>query len=117
MKVGVDIVSVAKMRKIVRRWGNKFLLRVFSEEELTESKKIKNEDRYFQFLSGRFAAKEAIIKALDSKGRFALNQIVIERRKDGAPVFLMDGIPVALSISHTQDYAVAVCVVSEGDEK
>ena len=59
--VGIDIVKVERMQTAVERGGDDFLNRVFNKEEIEYSQARKF---CFQHLAARFAAKEAIFKAL-----------------------------------------------------
>ncbi len=107
LRVGVDIVSVSKVERVVRRWRERFLRRVFSEEELRLSEALLGKRRY-QFLAGRFAAKEALIKTLDIP--LPYRKIVVSRMDSGRPVVDSPLGQYDVSISHTDEYAVAVCV-------
>ena len=59
---GVDITEVNRLRKAVEKWGKDFLQRVFTQNELRNAKAHSS---LYQHLAGRFAAKEAIFKALN----------------------------------------------------
>ena len=107
LRVGVDIVSVSKVEQVVGRWGERFLRRVFSDEELRLSEALSGKRRY-QFLAGRFAAKEALIKTLDSP--LPYREIVVSRMESGRPVVDSPLGHYDVSISHTDEYAVAMCV-------
>ncbi|MFA5724994.1 MAG: holo-ACP synthase, partial [Candidatus Omnitrophota bacterium] len=58
---GVDITEVSRIKKAAERWGEAFLNRVFTDEELINAKLRPS---LYQHLAGRFAAKEAVFKAL-----------------------------------------------------
>src|SRR5450759_48038 len=59
--IGIDLVENDRIEKIIRKWGQKFLQRVFSEEEINYcGKHIQASIHY----GARFAAKEAFLKAL-----------------------------------------------------
>jgi phosphopantetheine--protein transferase-like protein len=58
--VGIDIVDVSRMEGIMKRFGHRFLNRVFTSQELEYTGK---KMRMQESLAGRFAAKEAFIKA------------------------------------------------------
>src|SRR2546421_8706036 len=64
---GIDIVETARIRKLVDDHGQHFLDRVFTPLEQTYC--AKNPKRYFEHLSGRFAAKEAVLKVLGTGWR------------------------------------------------
>ena len=80
--IGVDIVKNSRIRKSIN--NEKFLLRIFTNDEINRSKKIKNKTAFF---SKRFAAKEAFSKALGTGFRETLNfkDISITNNKHGKP--------------------------------
>lgn len=119
---GIDIIEVGRIKKVVKEWGDKFLARVFTKDELaycTLDGSIK-----FQSLAARFAAKEAVVKAVGRKD-IALKDIEIINDGDGrpecvinsarqSPLRLRSGQAVTrilISISHTKEYAVAQAIV------
>ena len=58
---GVDIVEIFRMKDAVKRWGEEFLTKIFTPREI----KYSNSKKFpYQHLAGRFAAKEAVFKAL-----------------------------------------------------
>jgi len=61
--IGTDIVDVGRIRKAVERWGDRFLKRVFTEAEVVYCLAKANP---YPHLAARFAAKEAVMKALSS---------------------------------------------------
>ena len=64
INLGVDIVLVDRINKILNsKKKSRFLNKIFSRSEISDSKNRQNQSEY---LSGRFAAKEAIKKALSS---------------------------------------------------
>ena len=108
--IGIDIIKIAKMKQAIEKWGDGFLDRVFNAEEL---KHIFKGKMYFQRLAARFAAKEAVIKALSKEYPLALKDILILNRENGAPycTFKKDiESEIFLSITHVEDYAVASAV-------
>lgn len=58
VRVGVDIIGVQRVARALERWGDRFLQRVFTEGELAAC------GHRVDSLAGRFAAKEAVLKAL-----------------------------------------------------
>ncbi|MFA5363395.1 MAG: holo-ACP synthase [Candidatus Omnitrophota bacterium] len=111
---GVDITEVRRIRQAVEKWGNSFLDRVFTKEEI---KNARARSSLYQHLAGRFAAKEAIFKAL---GDDTLNwkDIQVLNDSQGKPycVFLNGKgrkVEVYLSISHVKTYAVANAIIAE----
>ncbi len=59
--VGSDLISVNRVEEKILKLGDKFIRKIFTESEIIESKKIKNEANFF---AKRFAAKEAFSKAI-----------------------------------------------------
>jgi holo-[acyl-carrier protein] synthase len=118
--VGIDIVKIERMKAAVERWGKRFLGRVFTEDELAYCYG-KNEP--YLSLSVRFAAKEALIKAIGSEIPVSLRDIEIMNYADGRPVLNVAGRLKSffeekairrthLSLSHEREFGVA-CVVLE----
>lgn len=91
----------------MEKYGEKFLNRLFSKEELEY---CKGKIRFVECLAGKFAAKEAVIKALRLTG-VALRDIRI-LNVEGRPTVYIKGEmqnTIDVSISHDGDYAVAAC--------
>jgi holo-[acyl-carrier protein] synthase len=104
--IGVDIVEVSRIARAVDRFGDRFLNKIFSPEEITYVERKKNK---FQSLAGRFAAKEAFMKAV---GRgLSWNEIRILEEK-GKPFIMYKGTRYdGISISHEKAYAVSVVII------
>ncbi|MBN1521015.1 MAG: holo-ACP synthase [Candidatus Aureabacteria bacterium] len=119
--IGIDIIDVQRMRNIVEKeTGARFLDRTFSEREKEYCSTFKDPLPRF---AGRFAAKEAFVKASSSflKG-IALKDIETLNASSGAPgIAVLKGdfdssrYACHVSISHTETYACA-CVVIEVKE-
>jgi holo-[acyl-carrier protein] synthase len=113
---GVDITEVKRLRQAVEKWGQEFLDRVFTQEELENAK---TRGSLYQHLAGRFAAKEAVFKALGDK-ELGWKDVQILNDKEGRPrCVLLNGkgrkINVHVSISHVKNYAVANAVIIQKD--
>tara|TARA_Y100000590_G_C14885201_1_gene700493 strand:- start:70 stop:453 length:384 start_codon:yes stop_codon:yes gene_type:complete len=122
--VGVDIIQNSRIKKSIT--NKKFLLRIFSIEEISNSKKINNKTRYF---SKRFAAKEAFSKALGLGFRKGLNfnDISILNDRYGKPFIKMNKkinniikkkfkivkVDIFLSLSDEKKYSIAFVVLSK----
>ena len=117
--IGVDIIEVARIRRATVRWGDGFLSRVFTPGERRHA----GTSRVFaERLAGRFAAKEAVIKALGlGWNRMAWREIEIQGDPHGRPMVRLSGRAARaaarlgvrawfVSISHTRDLAVAHAV-------
>ena len=117
--IGVDIVEVDRIRRATVRWGDVFLARVFTAGERRYAGAARPAA---ERLAGRFAAKEAVMKALGlGWPRMAWRDIEIEGDALGRPVVRLSGGAAAaaarlgvqawfVSISHTRDLAVAHAV-------
>ncbi|MFC1521256.1 holo-ACP synthase [Elusimicrobiota bacterium] len=109
---GVDIIEIKRVRALAKR-EPKFLSRVFSKEELLYSMRSK---KRWEHLAVRFAAKEALWKALGKDG-VPLSAISVKRDNRGKPTMNLKnlGVPrswqASISLSHSREYAVAYCIV------
>lgn len=116
MRVGVDIVEIDRVGQALARHGDRFLRRVYSEREVAYcAGRVPS-------LAARFAAKEAVAKALGTGiGDLNWRDIEVLPGDGGRPVVLLHGraattarsLGVAdceVSLAHTRDYAVASAV-------
>lgn len=117
---GVDIVEVGRIAAMLAEHGEHFLDRVFTPAEREYAQSSKRRDEH---LAGRFAAKEAVLKALGtgwSQG-IAWTDVEVTRSPAGEPGIQLSGkardIAHALgigrwvlSLSHTENYAVASAI-------
>jgi holo-[acyl-carrier protein] synthase len=114
--VGVDIIEIDRIEKAWRRFGQRFLHRIYTEPEL----RICQEKP--RSLAARFAAKEAVMKALGTgvKG-ISWQEIEILAKPSGEPLVRLYGKArvkadslglgeLAISLSHSREYAVAFVV-------
>jgi holo-[acyl-carrier protein] synthase len=120
--LGIDIVDISRINTLLKKYGQRFLERVFSLDEIAY---CMNRHDSATCLAGRFAVKEAAFKAL-SAGRSSgipFKDIAVDMR-DGAPQLILTGKAYELSqslgvvkhhvsISHDKGCAVAV-VILEG---
>ena len=125
LEIGVDLVEVERIKDISLKCGDKFEKRVFTPREIAYCNSKKSR---YQSLASRFAAKEAVFKALGTGWRFGLRWQDVEVVNDllGKPNIILSGEAqqraelmgakkVMVSLSHTKKYAVAY-VVLIGDE-
>lgn len=120
--VGTDIVAVARMTDLFERHGERGLEKLLAAEERTDCLASPARDR---FLAKRFAAKEALGKALGTgiRAPVLLTAIAIGHDALGKPVFRFApeldahmtalGLRAHLSLSDERDYAVAFVVVEK----
>jgi holo-[acyl-carrier protein] synthase len=116
VRVGIDLVEIARIEKVIERFGRRFLHRVFTAEEIDCCERHPNP---FQSFAARFAAKEAIGKALGtgiSRGVRWKDLIIVDdeharpvARLAGRAESLAPGNP-HISLSHTKELAIALCV-------
>ena len=106
MAGGIDIVYIPRFLG-----KDKLAARILSTAELEIYKLRPNKE---EFLAGRFAAKEAFLKAMkEGIGRIAFHHIDIVYQRDGRPEISYGGKTYPVSISHDGDYAVAVVEIRE----
>ena len=114
--VGVDIIEIERIEEAVARWGERFLNRVYTEAELGICRERA------PALAVRFAAKEAVMKALGTgTNGVGWREIEVLSNPDGKPlVYLYGGarkkadelglVDMDVSLSHSREYAVASVV-------
>jgi holo-[acyl-carrier protein] synthase len=116
---GVDIVEVERIRLALERWGDRFLRRVFTAGEI---KYCRRKRRAEQSFAVRYAAKEAVLKAMGLGKRWGIRWTDLEvvndqlgkpeMRFDGRMKELLGGRKVLISLSHTREHAVAVALLT-----
>lgn len=122
---GIDIIEVDRIRKTVQELGDAFLNRIYTKKEIDYCNK--GETVKFQHLAARFAAKEAVFKAvssyIDGRNDVLWKEIEILNLESGKPEINVEKIAenikktankklidIDISISHIKDYAVASVV-------
>ncbi|MBF0593925.1 MAG: holo-ACP synthase [Candidatus Omnitrophica bacterium] len=109
--IGIDIVEISRIRTAVDKWGDKFIERIFTPPEIAYAR---SHTLPFQHYAGRFAAKEAIYKALGDQS-VTWKDITVINDVSGKPSCsvkrLRAGTIIHISISHSKYYAVANAVV------
>lgn len=118
--MGVDIVEIERIRNLARTEGPRFLEKVFTPGEIAYC--TAKHDAALHF-AARFAAKEAVSKALATgwSGAFRWKDVEISNDAGGQPRVLLHGrlhelLPAAsvlVSISHSASHAVAVAVIEK----
>jgi holo-[acyl-carrier protein] synthase len=124
LSVGVDLVELARIRRVVERYGERFLVRIYTPDELVRYRHRLPE------LAARFAAKEAVSKAL-GVGLFHISpkgigwqEVEVLPDPLGKPLVSLSGRARclaeeqglgtwAISLSHGQEHAVAFVVASD----
>tara|TARA_B100000242_G_C42886158_1_gene411201 strand:+ start:383 stop:787 length:405 start_codon:yes stop_codon:yes gene_type:complete len=82
--IGTDLINSNRIEKLLNKFGNKFLFKIFSINEINNSKSSYNKSLYF---SKRFAGKEAVWKAIspNKENTLHLNEIEILSNATGKP--------------------------------
>ncbi len=119
--IGVDVVETVRIETSLQRFGERFLKRVFTADEIAYCSAMPHAARHY---AARFAAKEAVSKAFGTgiSGGIGWRDIEILRKENGAPFIVLHhvarelaekiGVMEALvSLSHSDHYAVANAVV------
>lgn len=122
IKTGIDIIEVDRIKENVEKFGDKFLKRVYTEKEIEycDGKNVQK----IQSFAGRFAAKEAVFKAIseciEDKYKIEWKDIEILNNDNGKPRVFLNGnlkkiklkqLEIDVSISHIANVAVASVVV------
>ena len=115
--IGIDIVEIKRLEKTSKRWGSSFLNKVYTPRELAYAS---NKRHPYQHLAARFAAKEAIFKALGEveKDFVGWKNVEILNDANGKPLVRWHGdaekarkkrriAGAVVSLSHSEHYAVA----------
>ncbi len=121
---GVDIVKNSRIKKAIK--NNNFIKRIYSINEIQESKKISNKINYF---AKRFAAKEAFVKSIGIGFRNGIkfNDISIKKKSSGQPVisvsknikllikkkFKVTNFKTFLSLSDEDKYSIAFVIIKK----
>ncbi|ENH96387.1 4'-phosphopantetheinyl transferase [Gracilibacillus halophilus YIM-C55.5] len=113
--IGIDIIELERVSQMIEKQP-KFLDRLFTENEKVLYEQLTNQKRKVEFVSGRFAAKEAFSKAMGTGigKKLSLRDIEITTADSGEPVIETTVIAsgrVFVSISHSHDYAVAQVII------
>lgn len=121
--IGVDIVEIRRIKEAMERNDN-FINKLFNKEEIEY---LKLRGFRPEYAAGRFAAKEAVSKALGTGFRgFGFKDIVIDRTALGKPIALLKGkanliakelgsggYKINISISHGEDSAIAYVIIED----
>lgn len=120
--IGVDIVSVTDMSGALARFKDRFKNRIFTEAEQDICERKNNPATHY---SGRFAAKEAFLKALkrEDRGKIRWREMELLNSPGGQPYFHFSGtakkilqqndLRASVSLSHSGEYAIAFCLMEK----
>src|SRR5262249_26559581 len=116
--IGVDLVHMPRMRQVIARWQERFLQRVFTDDEIAYCRARRDPVQHF---AARFAAKEAGLKALGTGLRLGISwrELEVRRERGQAPVLVLSGRSrqigrarggherLLLALTHDGEYAMA----------
>ena len=121
---GVDIIENIRIKNLIK--NKKFISRIFTENEIIQSKKLANKTNYF---AKRFAAKEAFVKAIGEGFRNSINfnDIEVKNDKKGKPKinlsikinnfikkkFNLKKYRIFLSLSDEKKYSIAYVIINK----
>jgi holo-[acyl-carrier protein] synthase len=122
--IGVDLALIPRLRQMVARWDDRFLRRVFTDEEIAYCRRRRDPIPHF---AARFAAKEATLKALGTGLQLGVSwrEMEVRRERGAAPTMVLSGRcrviarakggdRVLLSLTHEGDYALAQAMLIGG---
>lgn len=123
--IGIDIIEIDRIKDSVEKYGDRFLNKIYTKKELEYclSKKYK-----YQHLAARFAAKEAVYKALTTGWNkdVGWQNIEISNEPNGMPIaylhgklkkFLSNDKNLKISMSHSRDYVTCMAIIYKNDVK
>jgi len=124
---GIDLCGVGRIRRMIADHGDHFLARTYTETEVAYARRYKK--GFEESLAGRFAAKEAVMKALGSGWGQGVEfrGIEILNEPTGRPYLVLHGATAErastmgvtawhLTITHTEDLAVALAIAEGPDD-
>jgi holo-[acyl-carrier protein] synthase len=117
--IGIDIIEIERIKKSIDNFGEKFLNKIYTSTELEYCLSKKNK---YQHFAARFAAKEAIYKALssDTNEVYSWQDVEIYNELNGLPKvkfygalknYLNHGKDLKISMSHSENYVTCVAVL------
>lgn len=115
---GIDIIEVERIDRLIEKFGDRFLHRLFTADEINYCLSKKNSSQHF---AARFAAKEAVVKATSPWASLQYRQVEILREHGGRPEIKVHGntglieARLAVSMTHTHSFAVASAIYDPTD--
>lgn len=117
--IGIDIIEIERIKKSIDNFGEKFLNKIYTTTELEYCLSKRNK---YQHFAARFAAKEAIYKALssDTNEVYSWQDVEIYNELNGLPKvkfygalknYLNHGKDLKISMSHSENYVTCVAVL------
>ena len=119
VKTGIDIIEISRIKESIDELQDKFINRIYTDNEINYCESKQNQK--YQHYAARFAAKEAVFKAISSfvenKYNIEWKDIEVVNDKDNKPIVNIKNKEkyniqsIDISISHCKEYAVASVVL------
>ena len=120
--IGTDIVNINRIKNSIKKYNDTFKNKIFTQSEISNCEKRKNKIECF---AKRFAAKEALFKAVRKNNKLKFNEIEVQNNRSGAPILLIKGTSqknlkkifknkkykIHLSLSDDKPWAVASVII------
>ena len=117
--IGIDIIEIDRIKSNVEKYGDEFLTKVFTSNEIEYCRPKANK---YQHFAARYSAKEAVYKALATGWQEGLSwqDIEITNEPNGMPVanlsgklkkFFADDKELKISMSHSRNYVTCVAII------
>ncbi|MEE9448467.1 MAG: holo-ACP synthase [Ignavibacteriaceae bacterium] len=121
--IGIDIIEIERIKDSIEKYGDRFLDKIYTANEIKYSL---NKFNKYQHLAARFAAKEAVYKAVASGWKEGISWLDIEVFNDpsGIPeikpsgklkTFLSTDKQLKISMSHSDNYVTCVAIIYKSD--
>ena len=116
ISIGTDIIRTKRVKKLINNKGDEFLKKIFTSKEIAYCTSYSNPHIHF---SGKYAAKEAVKKALLSNSivkSISLKKIEILNNEDKSPyvsIKPLKNIKFNISVSHEKKYAIAFALIEK----
>jgi holo-[acyl-carrier protein] synthase len=111
--IGIDLVDLKRIKELI---DERFLNRILSSDERKLYENIAAENTKLSFVGGRFAAKEAIFKAISKgNGKTYYTDFSVLNRDNGSPYvqtdYFKDNEIIHITITHTDEHAIAYVMI------
>jgi holo-[acyl-carrier protein] synthase len=113
--IGIDIIKINRIKEAIDRWGNNFIDKIFTENE---RQYCHNKIEKSQCYAARFAVKESFYKAKNHNYGWKAIEVITEKKPsiiilDNKLKLEMKKIKTHVSLSHTEDNAIAIVVLEK----
>ena len=122
--IGVDLIEIQRIQESINQFGETFLRKIFTDTEIAYCRSRKNPTQHF---AARFAAKEAVSKALSTgwTGEFEWRNVEVTNELSGKPNVILHGSTadvlkkskVHLSLSHSDSSVAAFAIIEVDDSR